>query len=618
MEQNRPQRKLTTILCADVAGYSRMMREDEEGTYRALQKCRQEIDRLIAERQGRVFGSAGDSLVAEFASPVEAVRCAVDVQEVLHILNAGWPEDRRLHWRMGVNLGDVIVEETNLMGDGVNVAARLQALAQPGELCVSSGVFDQIKNKLSLDCTDMGLQPVKNIAEPVHIYRVRPKTAPTAARAMASQRPSLFRRFALAAILIAIVAGAATTVLWLWRPHARPADGAAQRITVAVLPFSNLSNDASQDYFVDGITEDLIAALGRFSDLSVISRDAVQRYRGKPPETGELARELGVHYQLEGSVRKEGDHVRVSAQLSDAATGIQLWSSHYDDELKDVFALQDDITRSVAGTLAVKLAGLEQQHTLAKPTDNLQAYDCVLRARASFDLDTRAANAEARLWAEQAIRLDPNYAAAYVALGWARVKAAVSGWTEFREDALHQASALAQKAIALDAADATAHGLLADVYFNNRQFDLALGEDNEALSLNPSDASAYASRATVLVYVGRSGEAIKDFAVATRLNPEIVSDRFNPIGWAYYVQRRYEDAVEAFRPALSKRPDDYFVHAGLAAAYAQLGRHDEAVRAAMEVRRLWPFFTVDLFAGQFQSQDDRLLISDGLNKAGLN
>jgi adenylate cyclase len=612
-------RKLTTILCADAAGYSRMMREDEEGTYRTLQDCRQQFDRLIGEHEGRIFGSAGDSIVAEFASPVEAVRCAVDIQAAVERLIANLPEERKMRFRIGVNLGDVIVEAQNLIGDSINVAARLQALSEPGELCISGAVFEQIKNKLPLDYKDIGPQAVKNIGEPVRVYRVRSKARDGARpnKARVSRRRTYWLGGA-AALLFALIAGAAIRFgLAPLQPAQPSANAKPERISIAVLPFANLSADPTQDYFSDGVTEDIIAALGRFPDLSVMAREAMLQYKGQVLQPGELAHDLGVRYQLEGSVRKDGDRVRVGAQLIDAVSGVQLWSNRYDGRLKDVFAVQDEITRNVAGALAVKLIGLEKERSFAKPTENLGAYDYLLRGRDFDDRNTRPANAEARKLLERAIQLDPNYGAAYVALGWVRLKAATSGWTEFREETIQQAMDLAQKAINLDETDAEAHALLAAVYFNGGRFDLAIGEDDRAIDLNPSDASSYAGRAADLVFLGNSNEAIADFEIATRLNPAIVSIRLTPIGWAYYLEHRYREAVAAFTPALAKSPDDYFVHAGLAAAYAQLGRQEDAARAAAAVKHDWPFFSIDFFVAQFQAEADRSLIAEGLHKAGL-
>jgi adenylate cyclase len=619
MQEQGPKRRLTTILHADAAGYSRLMHDDEEGTHRILQACRQKFDQLVDAHQGRIFGSAGDSIIAEFASPVEAVRCAVNIQRALPPLESDLPEERKLRFRIGINLGDVMVEADNLFGDGVNVAQRLETLAEPGGICISNSVFEQVKSKLALGYEDIGGQRVKNIAEPVRVYRVR-----SLSHAVGGPRPVRHgsrRRLGLAgaAGILLLILAAAAVELGLTPIGAQKGAEAlrSDRPTIAVLPFANLSGDAAQDYFSDGVTEDIIAALGRFSDLSVIAREAVQQYKGKALRPGELSQDLGVRYQLEGSVRKEGNRVRVTSRLTDARSGVQLWSDRYEGDLKDVFAVQDEITKSVAGTLAVKLAGLEQQRAFAKPAENLQAYDYLLRGREYDSRNTRAANGLARSLLEHAITLDPNYAAAYVALGWVRMKAAVSGWTEFPDEALQQAKAMAQKAIDLDPENAEAHSLLGGTYFNLGQYDLAISEEDRALGLNPSDAAAYASRAAVLVYTGDPKEAVTGFEIALALNPSLSAGRLEPVGWAYYLVQRYEDALKAFESALIKNPDDYFIHAGLAASYAELGRLEDAARAADAVMRTWPFFSVDTFAAQFQDAADRTHIVEGLRRAGL-
>jgi len=615
VEEHGPRRKLTTILCADCAGYSRLMRADEEGTYRVLQACRHMIDRLIGEHDGRIFGSAGDSVVAEFPSPVEAVRCAADIQQAIEKLGAELPEDHRMHFRIGINLGDVMIEGDDLIGDGVNVAARLQGLSEPGGICISGSVHEQIKNKLALDCDDLGDRIVKNIADPVRVHRVR--TGLQATRRLGTAGIGTHWRTRLAGVGLLALLSLAAAIVYLKYNERNPAPQPCVHASIAVLPFANLSGDPAQDYFSDGTTEDIIAALGRFSDLSVIARVAVQQYKGKPLQPGELNRDLGVCYALEGSVRKNGDQVLVTAQLIDALSGLLLWSDSYDGELKDVFAVRNKITQSVTGKLAIKLQDIERQRAFKKPTDSLDAYDYVLRGRYSYDRNTRSANIEARALFERAIQLDPAYASAYVALGWTRLHAAGRGWTEFPDEALEQAESLAQKAIDLDEGNAQAHALLGAVYFNRGQFDVAIGENERAITLNPNDAASYAARGSILVYTGHAREAIESFEIALRLNPGMGSSRLEPVGWAYYLERRYEEAVKALKAGLRTSPDDYFNHAGLAASYAQLGRKDEAVHAADDLRRVWPFFEVDSFVAQFEGDANRALIVEGLRKAGL-
>jgi TolB-like protein/class 3 adenylate cyclase/Flp pilus assembly protein TadD len=624
VRDNNTVRKLTTILSADAAEYSRMMRSDEDGTFRTLRACREAILRLIGDHQGRVFNTAGDSVVAEFASPVEALRCAAEVQQAIEKLGVGLPESLRMKFRIGINLGDVLVEGTDLIGDGVNVAARIQQGAKPGEIRIAAGVHELVKNQPEFSYDDLGRLSAKNIAEPIHVYGAR--------RVAAGERPTLRRRRMRAVLRAgggaALVAGLAVGAVGLavhfgyvplpdWQSEAHRSSPGTAQASIAVLPFNNLSGDPAQDYFAEGITEDMTLALGRFSDLSVLSREAVEQYRGKILRPGQLNDELGVRYELQGSVRRDGERVRVTAKLIDATTGVQLWSDRYDGAMKDVFAVQDNITQQVVGTLAIRLSGIESQHALAKPPENLQAYDYLQRGREYLRRNTRADNREARRMFETAIQLDPNYAAAYVGLGYTYLAAAFSGWTEQVVESVLKAKEYGQKALELDGANAEAHALLGTVYLNQGESDQAIAEIRQAIELNPNDAKSYAMLGGALTYGGKSQEAIAPFELAMRLNPDMDVGRFNPVGWAYYLVGRYEDAVKVQEAALRRSPDDYYVHAGLAASYAQLGRAIDAQRAAQNTLRTWPFFRATDFADQFNSNADYRKIIDGLYKAGL-
>ena len=423
--------------------------------------------------------------------------------------------------------------------------------------------------------------------------------------------------------VIAAVVGVTSAALVWWttsQPRGpRPPAALPVRAFLAVLPFANLSGDQTQEYFSDGITEDIIAALGRFPDLSVVGHEAVRRYKTKAPPPGELNRDLGVRYILEGTVRRDGDRVRVTAQLLDAPNGRPLWSDQYDGELKDLFAVQDEITRSVVGALAIKLIGLETERSFAKPTDNLEAYEYVLRGREYLATGTDQATSEARSLFDRAIRLDPAYASAYAALGWTWLLAAEAGWTEFRVDALQKAEHLAAKAIGLDYGNAEAHALLGRVYLNRGQYAAASNEQARALALNPSDAATYAAQGVLLLFTGHPKEAIDPFETAMRLNPGGSRDKFFKAGagWAYYLVQRYDDAVRVLERDATNSQDDYYIYAGLAAAYAELGRHADASRSAAAVLKAWPFFEVDTFVVQFSGGENQARIGDGLRKAGL-
>ncbi len=484
-EAPSPKRKLAAILHADVVGFSRLMGEDESGTHRALGDLRRAVDPLIAAQGGRIVGTAGDSLLADFSSVVDALNCALEMQRAARAVNDPIPPERRLELRIGVNLGDVIVDGDDIFGDGVNIAARLEALAQPGTVCISHTVYEHVRNKLDLHYRSLDSHRVKNIAEPVRAYSVG--VAAAAPRAGRWRTPLATAVGALALMAAGLIAWAlyagAGRELSGFGVTPKPVEVAslatpaslAGRPAVAVLPFKNMSGDAGQDFFSDGITEDVITALGRFSNLLVVAKSASFQLRGRNLAPAEVGRQLDARYLVEGSVRRAGDRIRVSAELIDAATGRQIWSEAYDAEVKDIFGVQDDIARRVVGAAAVKLTRFERDRALAKPTQNLAAYEYVLRGREFFSHATRDSNDEAQDLFQHAIDLDPSYAAAYAEFGLSIIEAVVSGWTEFVADDLGRAETLAQKALSLDPASTTAHRLLAEVQMARGRFDLALG-----------------------------------------------------------------------------------------------------------------------------------------------
>jgi adenylate cyclase len=426
------------------------------------------------------------------------VQAAAEIQQAISALGAGVAEDHRMQFRIGVNLGDVMIEGDDLIGDGVNVAARLQGLSEAGGICIAGSVHEQVRNKLPLAWDDLGDQTVKNIAEPLRVFRARIEIGGShRSQAARIARP---RRLRLTGAGLLSVMALGALVAYLVRPNPSPQ---CSHASIAVLPFANLSGDPAQQYFSDGTTEDIIAALGRFSDLAVTAYVAVQPYKGKAVRPNEINHELGVCYILSGSTRKNGEQVLVTAELTDALNGQHLNSYSHDGDLKDLFDVRNQLTLSVVGKLAIKIEDLEKQRALKKPTDNLDAYDLVLHGRDAHARGTRSANSDARKLFEQAIQLDPNFASAYAALGKTRTKAASAGWTEFPDDAYQQSERLAQKAIELDKDNAEAHRLLGEVYLYRRQFDLAIGEIGRAVELNPSDAEGYLYRGGLLVTLGR-------------------------------------------------------------------------------------------------------------------
>jgi class 3 adenylate cyclase/TolB-like protein/Tfp pilus assembly protein PilF len=618
-------RKLAAILHADVVGFSRLMGEDESGTHRTLGQLRNAVDPLIAAHRGRIVGTAGDSVLADFASVVDALGCAVAMQRAARTINDPLPPERRLELRIGVNLGDVIVDGDDIFGDGVNIAARLEALAQPGTVCISQTVYDQVRNKLDLEYRPLGIHRVKNIAEPVRAYAVgEPAASPKPRRA----RLALASASALSLLFVAGVAA--------WALHTggfglgaapRPVAVAglavpanlAGRPSVAVLPFKNLSSDASQAFFSDGITEDVITALGRFSNLLVVAKSASFQLRDRNLSPAELGRLLGARYLLEGSVQRAGDRVRVNVELTEAATGRSLWSQAYDAEVKDIFGVQDDIAKRVVGAAAVTLTRFERDRALAKPTASLAAYEYVLRGREYFSHATRDDNDQAQDMFQRAIDLDPSYAAAYAQLGLSLVEAAVSGWTEFYHDDLDRAEKLGRKALSLDPASTAAYRLLAEVDLQRRRFDLALGQNDRALEINPSEAETLAQRGYFLIFAGRAAESLPWIKGALRLDPANARTALY-LGEAYYFLGRYGEAVAGLDRAVAGnlgRNTQIEGRSVLAAAYAELDRPEDAARERTAALQLSPFLDAARFAGQFGTTQARDHMLEGLKKAGF-
>ena len=623
-------RKLTAILHADVVGFSRLMSEDEAGTHRALGELRSAVDPLIASHGGRIVGTAGDSFLADFSSVVDAVNCAVEMQLAARAINDPIPPDRRLELRIGVNLGDVIVDGGDIFGDGVNIAARLQALARPGTVCISHTVYEQVRNKLDLDYHPLGSHRVKNIAEPIRAYAVGVSVVPS----RAGKRWRLLVAAAGSGLVMAglvgwgLHAGAGRYLLGLraTTPASVEVGGLAEphrlagRPSVAVLPFKNLSGDAGQDFFSAGITEDVITALGRFSNLLVVAKSASFQLKDRNLSPAEIGRLLDVRYLLDGSVRRASDRVRVNAELTLTETGQNVWSEAYDAEVKDIFDVQEDIARRVVGAAAVKLTRFERDRALAKPTGSLAAYEYVLRGREHFSRATRDSNDAAQDMFQQAIDLDPSYAAAYAELGLSLIEAVASGWTEFIADDLARAETLAQKALALDSGSTTAHRLIAEVHLARGRFDLALGQIDRALEINPSDAESFLMRGTILLWAGRAAEALPWIEGALRFDNANARATFY-LGTAYYFLDRYGESAETMDRALAGNLGRNTQLAGrsvLAAAYAQLDRQPDAERERTAAMRMAPFLDAEQFASQFGTQRAHDHMLEGLKKAGFH
>jgi adenylate cyclase len=623
-------RKLSAIFSADVVGYSRLMAEDEAATVKTLATYREVMASLIKQHRGRVVDSPGDNVLAEFASVVDAVQCAVAVQKEFQVRNAELPENRRMVFRIGINLGDVIEEEDRIYGDGVNIAARLEALADPGGICVSKTAFDQIETKLPLGYEYLGEQTVKNIAKPVGAYHVLMEPRVTVSETIEEKRVGTMRRPRLilaAVVALLVVAGAVAMWNFYLRPSPPPAEVVSEKApaiklpdkpSIAVLPFVNMSGDPEQEYFSDGITEEIITTLSKVPHLFIIARNSVFTYKGKSVKVQQVGQELGVRYVLEGSVRKAGDRVRITAQLVDATTGGHLWSERYDRDLKDIFALQDEITIKILTAVRVKLTDGEQARLYDKGAENLDSFMKVLQGIPYFYRFNRESNIQARQLFEEAIALEPKNPGAYTLLGWTYLMEIWFGPAESPGKSMARAAELAQKALALNDTLDLPHSLLGNIYLVKRHYEKAVAEAERAVALNPNGADAHAHLGMILYYVGRHEEAIALLKKAIRLNPIPPNWYLFSLGEAYFLAGHYEEAVAAYQRVLRRNPDDMRAHTGLAATYILLGWEEKARAAAAEVLRIDPKFSVEYVKTlPFKHKADRELLIDALRKAGL-
>lgn len=626
MEPINYRRKISAIFNADVAGYSRLMGDDEDATVKTLTGYRMVMSKLIEQHGGRVVDSPGDNLLAEFPSVVEAVRCGWEVQEAIRDRNSALPTDRQMMFRIGINLGDVIEEESRIYGDAINIASRLESLAQPGGICLSGTAYDQVKNKLSYPCSYLGEHLVKNIKDPVRVYRVemdgKSSGGPVSSKKI-FDNPTLLKYIIGVVASVVIIAG-----LWFWmtllatepsRPQSigTPDPANQGRASIAVLPLKNLSGDPGQEYFSDGITNDIITDLSKFRYLLVISGNTTFAYKGKAVGAIAVGKELGVRYVLEGSVQKAGDQLRINAQLIDASTGTHLWAERYERRLEDIFRLQSDIVQAIVTRLALKTLKAEQDRAMVKDTQDLQAYDYLLKGWAYHHRQSRESNLRAGEMFSKAISLDSRYAEAYARLGVVDVAKVSYGWTEFPRRTLEKALAYGHKALELDDANASAHSMLAEVYAYQNRYPLAIGESERAIELNPNDANSHHILGYVLLWSGRTDEAIEALEKVIRLDSGTRSNTWMHLGQAYYLKGRYDEALQMLEKGVVRRPDFAGYHLALAATYARLGRNADAAASAEAVLRLDPFFEADGYGTVFRNPEDRKSIVDGLRSAGL-
>jgi adenylate cyclase len=598
-------RKLSAILSADVAGYSRLMGEDEAATVEAITTYREIMGGLIRQHRGRVVDSPGDNILAEFGSVVDAVQCAVAVQKEFQARNTELPENRRMEFRIGINLGDVIEEEERIYGDGVNIAARLEALADPGGVCVSKTAFDHIETKLPLGYEYLGDQTVKNIARPVGAYRVLMEPRVTVAGEIEKEKAvPVGRRKAILAGGVALALVVIAALIWNYYFRPPPMEVASvekmafplpEKPSIAVLPFSNLNGDPTQDYIADGISENIISALSKISEMFVIASNSTFTYKGKPVKIQQVSEELGVRYVLEGSAQKVGNRVRITAQLIDATTGHHLWSEKYDRDLKDLFALQDEIAQKIILELQVKLTEGDQARVSKKTTTNLEAWSCAVRGLTLFKRTSRENTAKAIKLFERAVKLDPNYVWAWVKLAWMHYSE--SRYSQSPSESFKKAVQISQKVLALNDSDPDVRALSGIIYLRQKRYKEAIAEGKKATELGPTNAHAYLFLAVTMNTVGRFDDAIPLVKRAMRVHPYYPAYYLMWLGSAYRMTGRYDEALTVYKQLLDRSLKGEFPafagHLFLAEVYAELGQDEKARTHAAEVLRLNAEFSLN-------------------------
>ncbi len=609
------ERKLAAIFSTDVKGYSRLMGDDEEATIHTLKTYRDVITRLIEQYHGRVVDSPGDNMLAEFASAVDAVKAAVAIQHELQTRNAELEDHRRMEFRIGLNVGDVITDEGRLYGDGVNIAARLESLAEGGGISISGTVYDQVKNKLALGYEYRGEQAVKNIAEPVRVYRVQMEPGAAAPGVSREKRvePRHWQRAALAVVTLLLVGAGAVVIRNLYLtpsppPVAVPSEETPalplpDKPSIAVLPFTNMSGDPEQEYFSDGITEDIITDLSKIAGLFVIARNSAFTYKNKAVNVQDVGRELGVRHLLEGSVRKAGPRIRITAQLIDATTGNHVWAERYDRQLEDIFDLQDEIRQKIVFALKVTLTPEEQTRFRRAPTVSLEAYDAYLRGVEMMWRMTSEANGSARELFSEAIQLDPNYAAAYAQLGFAYWITWITQWTDDPPTAMKQAAEQAKRALVLDDQLALGHRIIGVVSVFQRQYAQARRSTERAIELDPNDAEHLVMYAAVLTFSGQPHEALTALERGRRLNPHTPYIHSYFLGVTRLVLGEYDLAVQALESVVSRVPTFQPAYIFLVVSYAEQQEMEEARARAAAIKRLNPQFSGDLWAQQIPFHD---------------
>ena len=617
-------RKLRAILSADVKGYSTLMTNDEIFTIQTLKKYRRMMSQIIKKHSGRVVDSPGDNILAEFSSIVNAVQSAVEIQKALKKENADVPDDKKLEFRIGVNIGDVVQDGGSLYGEGVNIAARIEGLSDPGGVCISRGAYDHIRNKLKLGYEYIGEHTVKNIKHPVRVYKLLIEPADAGKLIGGEPKPILqpgtWANVIIAAIVLILIGY--QVFQKITAPEFEPASVEKMTLplpdkpSIAVLAFDNMSEDPEQEYFSDGISEDIITTLSKSSSLFVVARNSTFRYKGKPADIKRVAEELGVRYVLEGSVRKSDDRVRITAQLIDAIAGNHLWAERYDRDIKDIFALQDEITMAIATALQVKLTEGDQAYTWSKKNKNITVYLKILEAFSLVRQGTKESIIRFGQIGKEIVDMAPESATGYRILGWYNYQIAFYG--KSARESFAKAFKFAQKALSIDESDASVHNLLSRVYLTQKNFEKAVAVAKRAVELEPNGADVHLILGSTLSWVGRTDEAILYIDQAIRLNPFPTYEYYYHLGRCYRQKGEYEKAINFFEKAVNLSPNAMFNQLQLACTYALLDRQEEAQAAVKKLLTLNPKISLEFVRGwPYKNQLDLKLFVDALRKAGL-
>jgi TolB-like protein/class 3 adenylate cyclase len=627
-------RRLSAILSADVEGYSLLMRDDEEATVHTLTTYRNAMTHIINQYRGRVVDSPGDNVLAEFTSVVDAVNCGVEIQRELSERNAELSENRQMRFRIGINLGDVLEEGERIYGDGVNIAARMESLAQAGGICISGTVYDAIESKIGLGYEFLGEQEVKNIDKPVRAYRVLSYPGAAAHRVVRAKRAVRKTRRNMALAIVVVLLIFVAVAIWHFYAHHSPAKKEVvsvektavplpEKPSIVVLPFANMNEEPEQEFFSDGITEDIITDLSKVSGLFVIASNSSFSYKGKQVKIQDVAKDLGVRYVLEGSVRRSGSRVRITAQLIDAEAGDHLWAERYDREIKDIFSIQDQVTQKVVSELAVTLKASEAERLYRKHTENIEAYELYLRTIRECWPPKKKCYSEAIKSCKRIIELDPKFGGGYQLLSYLLSAGVRFGLSTSPSEDVEKSLEFGQQAVSVDDAFAPSYFSLASAYLMKRQHEDALAAASQGVRIEPGGYDSNMYLGFYLHWLGRGEEAVKALKKAQQFNPKYLNDRvpwiLDFMGMACFTAGRYEESIEAWKQVLDRFGPLELREGFLSAAYSELGREDEAKAMARQLLKRHPKFSVSSwkYARTYKNPEDTERLLNALRKAGL-